>query len=81
MARTTIDLEPGLIAELKHLAAEASESTSRTVNRLLRQALARARSMEPSVQRFRWKVAKAGRPAAGFDPATRDYLDLLDDKR
>lgn len=81
MSRTTLDLDPGLIEELKQVAAEERQSMSRLANRLLRQALDRLRREQRRPGTFRWHVLEDGRPAEGFDPATRDYLDLLDEPR
>jgi len=79
MPRTTIDLESALLRELKHRAAESGESMSRTVSRLLRIALQRLGPDRPHAKRVRWNVVPDGEPAPGFDPATRGYLDLLDE--
>ncbi len=80
MSRTTLDLASGLIEELKHLAAAGRESMSRLTNRLLRRAVrdegAAGRQRVPAAS---WHVVPDGRPAAGFDPASRDYLDRLDE--
>ncbi len=80
MPRTTIGLDQSLIEELKHLAAENRESMSRITNRLLRRALeaerAARRTRRPAP---RWHVVTGGVPAPGFDPSSRDYLDLLRD--
>jgi hypothetical protein len=79
MPRTTIDLESALLRELKHRAAESGESMSRTVSRLLRIALQKVEPQRRRGRRIRWKVVPGGRPAPGFDPASRDYLDQLDE--
>jgi hypothetical protein len=78
MARTTLDLDPALIEELKHLAASARESMSRTTNRLLRDALRKIREEQPKKKALRWNVVQKGTPAQDFDPANREYLDELD---
>lgn len=80
MTRTTVDLEPGLLASIKHLAAERRESMSRTVNRLLREAVAREQHDSGRDAVFRWHTVPDGEPVRGFDPASRDYLDLLDEQ-
>lgn len=79
MARTTLDLDPGLIEELKHLAARGRESMSRTANRLLRDALERQQSERYTPRPLQWHVAEGATPSKGFDPADRAYLDLLDE--
>lgn len=79
MSRTTLDLDPGLIEELKHLAARGRESLSRTANRLLREALQREQRAQETGQPFQWHIADGAEPTAGFDPADRAYLDMLDE--
>jgi len=79
MPRTTIDLDSVLLRELKHRAAEAGESMSRTVSRLLRIALREVEPARRRPKRVRWNVVPGGKPAPGFDPASRDYLDALDE--
>ena len=79
MARTTLDLDPGLIRELKYLAARGRESMSRTANRLLRDALERQQRERFEPRPLPWHVAEGAAPAEGFDPADRAYLDLLDE--
>ena len=79
MTRTTLDLDPGLIQELKHLAARGRESMSRAANRLLRDALERQQRERNEPRPLRWRVAEGASPAQGFDPADRGYLDLLDE--
>ena len=79
VARTTLDLDPALVEELKHLAASAKESMSRTANRLLRETLQRMREARPQKKTFLWHVVARGKPAEGFDPANREYLDDLDE--
>lgn len=79
MTRTTLDLDQGLIQELKHLAARGRESMSRTANRLLRDALQREQQDRYEPRPLRWHVAEGAAPAEGFDPADRGYLDLLDE--
>jgi len=75
MSRTTLDIDPRLIEELKHLAAEQRESMSKVANRLLREALQQERAISSAEPPLRWNVVENGSPASGFDPATRDYLD------
>ena len=79
MSRTTLDIDPAVIEELKHVAAEQRESMSRVANRLLRDALQRGRDVGAAQAPWRWNVVDEGTPARGFDPATRDYLDLIDE--
>lgn len=79
MTRTTLDLDSGLIQELKHLAAQGRESMSRTANRLLRDALQRQQRERYDARPLPWHVAEGAAPAEGFDPADRTYLDLLDE--
>ena len=78
MTRTTLDLDAGLIRELKYLAARGRESMSRTANRLLRDALQRQRKGAEEPRPLAWHVAEGAAPVEGFDPADRAYLDLLD---
>jgi len=80
MARTTVDLDVGVIEELKRRAAASRESMSQLLNRLAREGLMRAaQTGEP--ERLRWHVLEDVAPAPGFDPADRGYLDLLDEGR
>lgn len=79
MPRTTIDLDDVLLRELKHRAAESGESMGRTVSRLLRLALRDAEPARRRPKRVRWNVVADGEPAPGFDPASREYLDALDE--
>ncbi len=79
MPRTTIDLSSDLIKQLKHLAADARQSMNQVVNRLLRSALKRELEVEQERSPFQWNVVPKGAPAPGFDPASRDYMDLLDE--
>lgn len=81
MTRTTIDLDPHLLEEIKHIAARQRESMSRVANRLLQKALRQEQETGQEARPFRWRVAEGGTLAPGFDPANRDYLDLLDDER
>lgn len=78
MPRTTIDLDAALIEQLKTLAARQRISMSRLTARLLREALRREREEGGRPRPFRWQVSESG-PAPGFDPANRDYLDVLDE--
>ena len=80
MARTTVDLDVGVIEELKQRAAASRESMSQLLNRLAREGLMRAEQTgEPPP--LRWHVIEHVAPAPGFDPADRSYLDLLDEGR
>ncbi len=79
MPRTTVDLDPNLIKQLKHLAAEARQSMNQVVNRLLHGALKRELEVAQERSPFQWNVVPRGVPAPGFDPASRDYMDLLDE--
>ncbi len=78
MSRTTVDLDPNLIKQLKHLAADARQSMNQVVNRLLHSALKRELEVAQERSPFQWNVLPKGTPAPGFDPASRDYMDLLD---
>ncbi len=80
MPRTTIDLSSDLIKQLKHLAADARQSMNQVVNRLLRSALKRELKVAQERSPFQWNVVSKGVPAPGFDPASRDYMDLLDER-
>ena len=80
MPRTTIDLSSDLIKQLKHLAADARQSMNQVVNRLLRSALRRELKVTQELSPFQWNVVPKGVPAPGFDPASRDYMDLLDER-
>jgi hypothetical protein len=79
MPRTTIDLSSDLIKQLKHLAADARQSMNQVVNRLLRSALKIELKVAQERSPFQWNVVPKGTPAPGFDPASRDYMDLLDE--
>ncbi len=79
MPRTTVDLDPDFIKQLKHLAADARQSMNQVVNRLLRSALKRELKVAQEGSPFQWNVVPKGEPAPGFDPASRDYMDLLDE--
>ncbi|MCZ6877149.1 MAG: hypothetical protein O7G29_03300 [Acidobacteria bacterium] len=78
MPRTTVDLDTALIQQLKHLAADARQSMSQVVNRLLQGALKRELDLAQERGPLQWNVVPKGEPAPGFDPASRDYMDLLD---
>ena len=75
--RTTLDLEPGLLAQLKEQAAKERTTVSQLANQLIRMAFT-AKQKQPDEVPFKWHVVKNGQPADGFDPADRDYLDDLD---
>lgn len=79
MSRTTLDIDAQLIEELKHMAAQERESMSKVANRLLREALHRRRAQGGVAVPLSWNVVDKGAPVDGFDPATRDYLDLMDE--
>jgi predicted transcriptional regulator len=79
MTRTTLNLDQRLIDQLKHLAAHGRESMSRTVNRLLHEALRNERRSADRQRPFRWHVASGAEPTPGFEPADRSYLDLLEE--
>ena len=79
MSRTTLDIDAQVIEELKHMAAEQRDSMSKVANRLLRDALQRERARGVAESSLRWNVVPDGTPASGFDPATRDYFDLIDE--
>ncbi|WP_163370174.1 hypothetical protein [Endozoicomonas acroporae] len=74
--RTTLDLEPGLLAQLKEQAARERTTVSQLANQLIRMAIS-AQQNEPDQVPFQWHVAKNGRPTDGFDPSDRSYLDDL----
>lgn len=78
MPRTTIDLDAGLIEQLKTLAARRRVSMSRLAAGLLKEALRREQEESARPRPLRWHVSASG-PAPGFDPANRDYLDHLDE--
>jgi len=78
MPRTTIDLDPNLIKQLKHLAADARQSMNQVVNRLLWSALTSELKATQERSPLQWNVVPKGEPAPGFDPASCDYMDLLD---
>ncbi len=80
MPRTTVNLEPSLLREIKRLAAESGESMSQAINRLVMAALAREKLTRGQSKSLKWHVAKGAEPVPGFDPASRDYLDLLVDR-
>ncbi len=79
MPRTTIDLSSDLIKQLKHLATDARQSMNQVVNCLLSSALKRELEVAQERSPFQWNVVPRGAPAPGFDPASRDYMDLLDE--
>ena len=79
MSRTTLDIDPHVIEELKHMAAEQHESMSKVASRLLREALQREHARRVAEPALEWNVVENGSPAPGFEPATRDYLDLIDE--
>jgi hypothetical protein len=80
MPRTTVDLEDSLIRTIKHLAAESRESMSQAINRLLLAGIANEQKGRKRRSPIKWQVAGGTRPAPGFDPANRDYLDSLTDE-
>ncbi len=81
MSRTTVDLDPALVKKLKHIGANSGESMSRVINRLLRNALKTTSALRRGDASFTWHTVAGGRPADGFDPASREYLDLIEDER
>jgi hypothetical protein len=78
MSRTTVDLDPAVIRRLKLIGANAGESMSRVINRLLREALKDQPARRQEEATFSWRIVEGGRPAAGFDPSSREYLDLIE---
>ncbi|WP_257255132.1 MULTISPECIES: hypothetical protein [unclassified Endozoicomonas] len=74
--RTTVDLEPGLLAQLKEQAARERTTVSQLANQLIRMAIATQQNKPRNVL-FQWYVAKNSKPAEGFDPSDRSYLDDL----
>lgn len=78
MGRTTIHLDPAIVKKLKHLGADTWKSVSRLINHLLRGALREDPLGRRKDHRLAWNIVEGGRPAEGFDPASRDYLDLMD---
>lgn len=86
MRRMMVKLDPQLADELADSAADAQESMDQTVNRLLRLAI-RVEGQDPhgprrpeegkATPRLSWHIVQGGAPAPGFDPADRNYLDLL----
>jgi hypothetical protein len=81
LARTTVQLDPALLAQVERLSAASSQSVETTVERLLRRGLRASKAVPRRAQTPRWHVVKGGAPAPGFDPASRDYLNLLDPNR
>ena len=81
MSRTTVDLDPVVIRRLKHIGANSGESMSRVINRLLRGALQDKPALHRRDLHFAWRTIEGGRPADGFDPASREYLDLIENER
>ena len=78
MSRTTVDLDPAVIRKLKVIGANGRESMSHVINRLLRDALKNKPALRRSDAPFAWCTVKEGQPAGGFDPSTREYLDLIE---
>ena len=76
--RTTLDIEPGLLAQLKEQAAKERTTVSQLANQLIRLAFS-TKASQPDEVPFNWHVVKNGKPADGFDPADRSYLDDLDE--
>ncbi|WP_257267206.1 hypothetical protein [Endozoicomonas sp. ONNA2] len=74
--RTTLDLEPGLLAQLKEQAARERTTVSQLANQLIRMAISTQQNKSNQVP-FQWHVAKNGKPVDGFDPSDRSYLDHL----
>jgi len=81
MSRTTVDLDPAIIRKLKHIGADSGESVNRVINRLLRGALQDKPALRRRDSSFAWRIVKGGRPADGFDPASREYLDLIENEQ
>lgn len=80
MASTKVHLDPAVLEDLQALAAHSAENLDHLLNRLLREALDRRRTPQTSATRFQWHTVAQGEPAPGFDPAKRDYLDMLDER-
>lgn len=78
MVSTKVQLDPTVLEDLQALAARSEENLDHLLNRLLRDALDRRRTPQPPTSPFQWHTVAQGEPAPGFDPAKRDYLDMLD---
>ena len=81
MARATVHLDPALLAQIEELSAASSQSVETMLDRLLRQGLRASKAVPRRSHTPRWHVVKGGAPKPGFDPANRDYLDVLDPTR
>ena len=75
--RTTLDLEDGLLSQLKEQAAKERTTVSQLANQLIRTAFS-TRQKGPDEVPFKWNVVKNGEPVDGFDPSDRSYMDDLD---
>lgn len=81
MSRTTVDLDPAIIRKLKIIGANGGESMSHVINRLLRDALKDQPARRQREASFCWHVVEGSRPADGFDPSSREYLDLIENEQ
>jgi len=80
MSRTTVDLDPAVIRKLKVIGANGRESMSQVINRLLRNAL----KDRPARRQRDASIACAlsrGSASRGFDPSSREYLDLIENEQ
>lgn len=76
--RTTLDIETGLLAQLKEKAAKDRTTVSQLANQLIRMALHAQNGDNHEQGQFQWHTVKNGKTIEGFDPSDRSYLDLLD---
>jgi hypothetical protein len=81
MSRTTVDLDPAVIRKLKVIGANGRESMSQVINRLLRNALKDRPARRQRDASIAWCIVEGGRPARGFDPSSREYLDLIENEQ
>ena len=81
MARTTIDLDPAILRELRHRGAREGKSIGQVASELLAQAFAEP-TKRPAPD-FTWTVADLGTPLVDLeDPeAVRRALDAPDEPR
>ena len=75
MTRTTLDLDPSVLRELRRRGQRDRKSMGQVASELLAQAL--AEEEPPSAPPFRWRTAKLGRPLVNLEDkeAVRAILD------
>lgn len=77
MTRTTLDLDPSVLLELKRRSRRAGKSMGRVASELLARVLAEGQATEAPTPAFRWISGDLGSPRVNLedDKAVRRALD------